>query len=114
MSVSEKRSLTCVECPKCKPSDKMTYGVKFGICSITGNIVFLEPWKEKKAKGRGWIYHDVGGCGLYQTTETTETSKIEKSKKKYAIWNFRPEEQWWQSLDQESPSCDLRDVKDKV
>ena len=65
------------------------YGAKFVICSNTGNIVFLEPRKEKKVKGRGWIYHDVSGCGLYRKEETAETTKIEKPKEvKYAIWIF--------------------------
>ena len=110
MSVSEKRSLTCVECPKCIPSDEMHYGVKFGICSVTGNVVFLEPWKEKKIKGRGWIYHEVTGCGLYRKEESAETTKSEKPEKvKYAIWNFRLDKKRWQSLDQPSSSCDMDD-----
>ena len=57
----------CAECPHCKPRGKRREGLygagyQYGICDFTGNIVFLEPWKEKKISGNGYISHIASGC----------------------------------------------------
>ena len=66
-----KESLTCTECQHCKPQGIrkegfMGAGYKYGICGQGGNLVFLEPWKEKRIRGSGYIHHKVSSCGLYE------------------------------------------------
>lgn len=59
--------ITCAECPRCKQQAGLRNGAKWGICQMSGNIVYLEPWKEKRISGSGYISHKIGGCGLYKT-----------------------------------------------
>lgn len=63
--------LTCAECPHCKPNGIrkdgfLGAGYKYGICEHGGNLVFLEPWEEKRIHGSGYIHHKVSSCGLYE------------------------------------------------
>lgn len=58
--------IDCSECSKCKPRDTLRNGVRWGICGMGGNIVYLEPWKERRNKGGGYIYHGVSSCGMYK------------------------------------------------
>lgn len=37
-----------------------------GICGMGGNIVYLEPWKEKRISGNGYIHHNISSCGLFR------------------------------------------------
>nr|DAZ77721.1 MAG TPA: hypothetical protein [Caudoviricetes sp.] len=46
--------------------DTLRNGVRWGICGMGGNIVYLEPWKEKRVSGRGYIHHNVSSCGLFR------------------------------------------------
>ncbi|MCB6989282.1 hypothetical protein LI187_02035 [bacterium 210820-DFI.6.38] len=39
------------------------------ICGMGGNLVYLEPWKERKVCGSGLIHHPVSSCGLYEKKE---------------------------------------------
>ncbi len=71
MIVGNKEYLDCSECSHCKPQGirkKGNYGegYKYGICGHGGNIVFLEPWKEKRLYGGGYIHHNASSCGLYE------------------------------------------------
>ena len=69
---TDKEYVNCSECPYCKPRPERRKkgfwgeGTKYGICGHDGNLVFLEPWKEKKRSGSGYIYHDISGCGMYK------------------------------------------------
>lgn len=65
MKRNGKEYLDCPDCPECRPQSTLRNGVRWGICGDGGNIVYLEPWKEKKANGRGYIHHGVSGCGYY-------------------------------------------------
>lgn len=56
MTINNKQYLDCPECPKCKPKDTLRNGVKWGICGMGGNIVYLEPWKEKKEEAEVDIF----------------------------------------------------------
>ena len=56
---------------------------RYGICDHGGNLVFQEPWKEKKIHGSGYISHKVGGCGLYEMDQLPEiTAEVEKANKR--------------------------------
>lgn len=48
MKIGNKEYVDCPDCPRCKPKDTLRNGVRWGICGMGGNIVYLEPWKEKK------------------------------------------------------------------
>ena len=65
MFINGKEYIDCPECPKCKKKDTLKNGVKWGICGMGGNTVYLEPWKEKRVSGNGYIKHPVSGCGMY-------------------------------------------------
>jgi hypothetical protein len=62
--------LSCFECPHCKKKGayhgpfQAADGVEYGICGYGGNTVFLEPWKENRIYGSGYIYHKPNGCGM--------------------------------------------------
>lgn len=45
------------------------HGVKWEICHGSGNLVYLEPWREKRNCGSGWINHTVSSCGLYEKND---------------------------------------------
>lgn len=64
--VGSKEFLDCAECPRCKPKDGLKNGVRYGICGMGGNLVYLEPWKERRICGSGWIHHRVSSCALYE------------------------------------------------
>ena len=71
MFLGNREFIDCPECPHCKkkpePYKGITgHGVKYGICGIGGNLVFLEPWKEKRYSGKGYINHPVSSCGLIE------------------------------------------------
>ncbi len=61
----------CYECPHCKPRGIRGKGCngegyRYGICQKGGNVVFLEPWKEKKIHGFGYRHHEASTCGMYE------------------------------------------------
>ena len=51
MKIGNKEYVDCPDCPRCKPKDTLRNGVRWGICGMGGNIVYLEPWKEKESMG---------------------------------------------------------------
>ncbi len=66
-----KEYLTCAECPHCKPQGIRKdgffgAGYQYGICGQSGNVVILEPWKEKRIHGSGYIHHKVSSCEMYE------------------------------------------------
>ena len=64
--------INCDTCPRCYdpyPDKVDIHGNHFNICHLTGNIVYTEPWKEKRYSGHGYIHHSVSTCGLYETIE---------------------------------------------
>lgn len=66
MKINDKEYIDCPDCSRCKVKNTLRNGVKWGICGMTGNIVHLEPWKEKRKSGHGYIYHNVSSCGLFE------------------------------------------------
>ena len=66
MKINGKEYIDCPECPKCKPQEGLKNGVRWGICGMSGNIVYLEPRKIKRISGSGYIYHNVSSCGLFE------------------------------------------------
>ena len=73
MKINGKEYLDCPECPQCKPQDTIKNGARWGVCGMGGNIVYLEPWKEKRANGSGYIHHGVSSCGLFEKKKEDET-----------------------------------------
>lgn len=65
-SLAERNYYTCPECPRCEKKDGLRNGARWGICNMSGNIVYLEPWNEKRIRGKGEIHHPVGGCRLFE------------------------------------------------
>ena len=53
--IGNKEFLDCTECPRCKPQDGLKHGVRYGICGMGGNLVYLEPWKGGHADQAGSI-----------------------------------------------------------
>lgn len=83
MILANREYIDCPDCPRCIPQPGLRNGVKWGICRNSGNIVHLEPWKEKRIKGTGWIHHPVSSCGLYEKNkEKSEVMSGEQSKDK--------------------------------
>lgn len=64
--IGNKEFLDCTECPRCTPKYGLRHGARYGICGMSGNIVYLEPWKERRICGNGWIHHHVSSCALYE------------------------------------------------
>lgn len=46
--IGNKEYIDCPECPRCRPQPGLRNGVKWGICHGSGNIVYLESWREKE------------------------------------------------------------------
>jgi hypothetical protein len=72
--IGNREFLDCTECPRCKAKEGLKHGVRYGICSMSGNLVYLDPWKEQKACGSGWIHHHVSSCALYEKKEENSQS----------------------------------------
>ena len=93
----DRQFVTCDICPYCKPRGTREQGwpgagYKYGICDHGGNLVFMEPWKEKKIYGSGYISHKVGGCGLYEMDRLPEiTAEAERANKRREEWRQRNE-----------------------
>ena len=66
MKINDKEYIDCPDCSRRKVKNTLRNGVKWGICGMTGNIVHLEPWKEKRKSGHGYIHHNVSSCGLFE------------------------------------------------
>lgn len=62
------RYLLCKDCPRCidkYPGKLDAFGNHFCICSLSGNMVYPEPRKEKRMTGSGYISFAPDTCGLY-------------------------------------------------
>lgn len=66
MKINDKEYIDCPDCSRCKVKNTLRNGVKWGICGMTGNIVHLESWKEKRKSGHGYIHRNVSSCGLFE------------------------------------------------
>lgn len=66
MRIGNREYVDCPDCPYCIPKDTLRNGARWGICRRSGNIVYLEPWEEKRINGRGYIHHDTLSCGLIE------------------------------------------------
>ena len=40
--IGTREFLDCTECPKCKVKEGLKHGVRYGICGMGGNLVYLE------------------------------------------------------------------------
>lgn len=62
--------IKCDTCPRFNPNrgtDKDGY--PFGICGMSGNIVYAVPHKIKRLTGSGYLKFWVSSCGLYDSIE---------------------------------------------
>ena len=64
--LSEREYYICPECSRCKEKEGLPNGVRWGIYSMSGNIVYLEPWEEKRVNKKGMIHHSISGCNLFE------------------------------------------------
>ena len=64
--------IKCDTCPRYKdtyPGKVDRDGYHYGICGLTGNIVYAIPHKIKRVAGHGYIHCGIGSCGLYDSVE---------------------------------------------
>lgn len=62
--------IKCDTCPRFKPTGKEDKdGYPFGICGMSGNIVYAVPHRIKRYTGSGYIKCGIGSCGLYENIE---------------------------------------------
>lgn len=64
--------IKCDTCPRFKdvyPGKVDRDGYHYGICGMSGNIVYPTPHKIKRVTGPGYIKCGIGSCGLYDTIE---------------------------------------------
>lgn len=64
--------LKCKDCPRCKdvyPGKLDLDGYHFCICGMSGNKIYPEPHKIKRASGSGYLTFGGGSCGIYNTVE---------------------------------------------
>ena len=71
-----KEFVTCVDCIKCKPREGLKSGIKYGICDEGGNLVYLEPWKEKRIYGGGYVNHHISSCMMYEVGSTHDARRV--------------------------------------
>lgn len=72
MKLAGMEFIDCPDCPHCRPESGLRNGVKYGICARGGNVVYLEPWKEKRTRGNGYIHHDVSSCGTIEKRKESD------------------------------------------
>ena len=76
--------IKCDTCPRCKdtyPGAVDHYGYPFRICGLTGNMVYVVPRKIKRRCGKGYIYHGISSCGLYETVEDALAKMTESERR---------------------------------
>lgn len=78
--------IKCDTCPRCKdtyPGKLDSNGYHFYICGMSGNIVYKEPHKIKRYKGKGYIDLGISSCGLYETIEDALKHMTESERRRY-------------------------------
>jgi len=78
--------IKCDTCPRCKdsyPGKVDYYGYPFRICGVTGNMVYVVPRKIKRRSGKGYIYHGISSCGLYDTVEDALAHMTESERRRW-------------------------------
>lgn len=78
--------IKCDTCPRCKdsyPGKLDSNGYLFYICGMGGNIVYKEPHKIKRYKGKGYIDLGISSCGLYETIEDALKHMTESERRRY-------------------------------
>ncbi len=73
--IGNKEYIDCPECQRCRPQPGLRNGVKWEICHGSGNLVYLESWREKRNCGSGWINHTVSSCGLYEKNDPEDLKR---------------------------------------
>lgn len=64
--------IRCDTCPRYKdsyPGKVDDDGYHYGICGMTGNIVYAIPHKIKRYSGHGYISLGVSTCGIFETVD---------------------------------------------
>jgi len=68
--------IRCDTCPLAHntyPDKVDNYGNHFHICSLTGNMVYTMPRKEKSYSGNGYTRFPPSGCGSFNSIEDART-----------------------------------------
>lgn len=103
--------ITCKTCPRCKdtyPNKLDRDGNKFYICGMSGNMVYKEPRKVKKACGYGYIHYSVSSCGLYDTVDDVLKDMTTSEKERY--WNSQNIETRQLSIDFKSKGGEINET----
>ncbi len=80
------RYLLCKDCPRCidkYPGKLDAFGNHFCICSLSGNMVYPEPRKEKRMTGSGYISFAPDTCGLYTSVSEALASMTPAAVRRY-------------------------------
>ena len=101
--------IKCDTCPRCKdsyPGKVDYYGYPFRICGVTGNMVYVVPCKIKRRSGKGYIYHGISSCGLYDTVEDALAHMTESERRRWKeTQEMEREEQEGQSISEAKVSA---------
>lgn len=101
--------IKCDTCPRCKdsyPGKVDYYGYPFRICGVTGNMVYVVPRKIKRRSGKGYIYHGISSCGLYDTVEDALAHMTESERRRWKeTQEMEREEQEGQSISEAKVSA---------
>ena len=101
--------IKCDTCPRCKdsyPGKVDYYGYPFRICGGTGNMVYVVPRKIKRRSGKGYIYHGISSCGLYDTVEDALAHMTESERRRWKeTQEMEREEQEGQSISEAKVSA---------
>ena len=79
MKINGKEYLDCPDCPQCKPQDTLINGARWGVCGMGGNTVYLEPWKEKRANGSGYIITESAVVDFLKKRKRVKRNDRERS-----------------------------------
>ena len=72
---SKTNFISCPDCIKCEPREGLKHGARYGICGESGNLVYLEPWDEKRISGRGYIHNCISSCLRYEAGSTHDVRR---------------------------------------
>lgn len=78
--------IKCDTCPYAKdkyPGKVDHAGNHFHICGMSGNMIYLEPRREKKYSGSGYIYFGITGCGLFESVDEALASMTEIERERW-------------------------------
>jgi len=77
------RPMKCADCPRWYdpyPEKRDAYGNHAVICGMSGNLIYLEPRREPKYSGGGYMYFKAYGCNIYGSPEEALAAMLKPEK----------------------------------